>query len=142
MLATIERGRLGMVEFKSCLVDTERYLLTCYRYIKLNPIRAGMVSRSEDYRWTSYHTHARGEADPVFTLHGEYLHLGPGDVARQATCRILFQEELGEDRSAEIRTYVQQQCAWGSVRFQNQIEATLGRRARVRPAHRPLVGMG
>jgi len=29
------------------------YVLACYRYIELNPVRAGMVTRPEDCRWTS-----------------------------------------------------------------------------------------
>ena len=47
-------GTLWQGRFKSCLVDTERYLLTVYRYIELNPVRASMVSLPEHYRWSSY----------------------------------------------------------------------------------------
>jgi putative transposase len=35
---------------KSSLVQTEKYLLTCYRYIELNPVRAGMVEKPEEYK--------------------------------------------------------------------------------------------
>ena len=40
-------GRTGTLwegRFKSAVVDTDRYLLTCYRYIELNPVRANMVT--------------------------------------------------------------------------------------------------
>ena len=36
-------GTLWEGRFKSTLIDSERYLLTCSRYIELNPVRAGMV---------------------------------------------------------------------------------------------------
>ena len=36
-------GTLFEGRFKSSLIDGERYLLTCYRYIELNPVRAQMV---------------------------------------------------------------------------------------------------
>jgi putative transposase len=48
-------GTLWQGRFKSCLVDTERYLLTVYRHIELNPVRASMVSLPEHYRWSSVH---------------------------------------------------------------------------------------
>jgi len=46
-------GRTGTLfegRFRSSLVQTERYLLTCMRYIELNPVRACMVARPGDYR--------------------------------------------------------------------------------------------
>ena len=42
------QGRTGTLwegRYKATLIDSERYLLTCYRYIELNPVRAGMVNR-------------------------------------------------------------------------------------------------
>ncbi len=47
-------GTLFEGRFKSSLVESERYLLTCMRYIELNPVRAGMVVDPGDYRWSSY----------------------------------------------------------------------------------------
>lgn len=44
------RGTLLEGRFKSSLIDAESYLLRCYRYIELNPVRAEMVKRPEDYR--------------------------------------------------------------------------------------------
>ena len=39
-------GTLWEGRYKATLIDTERYLLTCYRYIELNPVRAGMDDTS------------------------------------------------------------------------------------------------
>jgi putative transposase len=48
------RGTLWEGRFRSCLVDSEHYLLACYRTIELNPHRAGMVNHPRLYRWLSY----------------------------------------------------------------------------------------
>ena len=51
-------GSLWEGRFKSSLVDCERYVLACYRYIELNPVRAGMVVCPSGYRWSSYRHNA------------------------------------------------------------------------------------
>jgi putative transposase len=55
-------GTLWEGRFKSCLVDSEAYLLKLYQYIEYNPVRAGMVVHPEDYRWSSYQRHGCAEA--------------------------------------------------------------------------------
>jgi len=40
--------------FKCSPIESDRYLLACTRYVDLNPVRAGMVARPEDYPWSSY----------------------------------------------------------------------------------------
>ncbi len=40
--------------YKTSLIDSDDYLLKCYRYIELNPVRAGMVESPEQYPWSSY----------------------------------------------------------------------------------------
>lgn len=47
-------GHLFQERFRSETVEDERYLFTVFRYIHQNPIKAGLVSRPEDYRWSSY----------------------------------------------------------------------------------------
>lgn len=46
-------GTLWEGRFRSCLTQSEDYVLACYRYIELNPVRAGMVRHPGDYRWSS-----------------------------------------------------------------------------------------
>lgn len=130
-------GTLWEGRYKSCLVDTERYLLTCYRYIELNPVRAAMVADPADYAWSSYHANAQALPDKLVVPHAEYLRLGADASERCSAYRQLFKEVLGDARLAEIRAYVQQQRALGTIRFQREIEAMIGRCANVRAAHRP-----
>jgi len=62
-------GTLWEGRYKASLVEEERYLLTCYRYIELNPVRAGMVRLPEHYEWSSYQFNALGESNPLLKPH-------------------------------------------------------------------------
>ena len=68
-MAHSRSGTLWEGRFHSCLVPTEDYVLACYRYIELNPVRAGMVSAPEQYRWSSFATNAHGGDDALITRH-------------------------------------------------------------------------
>lgn len=65
-------GSLWEGRYKSSLVDNGKYLLSCYRYIELNPVRAGIVKQTEDYAYSSYHANALGKPDPMLTPHCEF----------------------------------------------------------------------
>ncbi len=69
-------GTLWEGRFKSSLVQSETYLLQCYRYIELNPVRANMVDDPSAYTWSSYHCNALGIESKLCTPHEEYLKLG------------------------------------------------------------------
>lgn len=80
-------GRTGTLwegRYKSTLVDSDSYLLTFYRYIELNPVRAGMVSHSSKYPWSSYQLNASGKPIQLLTPHTLYLQLGKTVAERQS----------------------------------------------------------
>lgn len=136
--ATYRRtGTLWEGRYKSCLVDSGRYLMTCYRYIELNPVRAAMVESPNAYAWSSYHCNAEGVADPVVHPHDDYLALGKTVRQRHEAYRLMFLDAISQDRLDEIRAYVQQQGALGSLRFQAAIEAQLQLAVVARPRGRP-----
>jgi len=58
-------GHVWQGRYKSSLVDKENYFIWCGLYVELNAVRAGLVSKPEDWRWSSYRFHAFGETDPV-----------------------------------------------------------------------------
>jgi putative transposase len=89
--------------FRSCLVATTSYALTCYRYIELNPVRAGIVAQPRDYRWSSYHANAEGSADPVLSAHAAYLALAQAPEDRIRAYRALFDSSLEAVMVEEIR---------------------------------------
>jgi len=57
------KGYFWSDRFKSVIVDNGETLINCLAYIDLNPVRAGMVKRPEEYRWNSlgYHVQARNK---------------------------------------------------------------------------------
>jgi len=65
-------GSLWEGRFHSTVIDTDRYLLACQRYIELNPVRAGMVAHPGDYRWSSYRANAQGQANALLVTHSAF----------------------------------------------------------------------
>ncbi|MCP4289635.1 MAG: hypothetical protein GY792_35310 [Gammaproteobacteria bacterium] len=101
-------GTLWEGRYKSALIDSERYLLTCSRYIELNPVRAGMVTGPGQYRWSSYQTNSLGRVDRYVTPHAFYQRLGPNPVARCKAYRALFNTDVSEEALELIRENTQQ----------------------------------
>ena len=130
-------GTLWEGRFKSALVDSDNYLLTCYRYIELNPVRTCMVTTPADYRGSSHARNAHDGHEPRITPHPLYLGLGANDTERQRTYRELFKAELRSNELDELRAHTLQQKAWSSDRFRQQIEVLAQRSAGVRPRGRP-----
>ena len=64
-------------------IYAKRYLLACMRYIELNPVRAQIAVRPEDYRWSSYRANALGYEDRVVTPHPLYYALGRSEETRR-----------------------------------------------------------
>jgi putative transposase len=89
--------------YKSCLVQSEGYLLTCQRYIELNPIRAGMVRFPGNYKWSSYRSNAEGRHDGVVTPHLVYDRMGRDASARRQAYLRLFQQALTPMQVEQIR---------------------------------------
>ncbi|MGH8108398.1 MAG: transposase [Arenimonas sp.] len=130
-------GTLWEGRYKSSLVDTETYLLRCYRYIELNPVRARMVNSPDAYKWSSYAFNACGEINLMLSPHPCYLELGVSDDARQSAYKAFVSEALDPAETGEIRSYLQQGRVLGSPRFQAHIEKLHGRIATTRPRGRP-----
>jgi putative transposase len=122
-------GGLWEGRFRSCLVEEERYLLNCYRYIELNPVRAGMVSRPEDYPWSSHVANIGKHPDPLLDPHPLYLELGREVSARQEAYRALFQQELSAESLEEIRAATHGNRVLGTEAFQDRVDARLTKRA-------------
>ena len=130
-------GTLWDSRYKSSVVQSDTYLLTCQRYIELNPVRAAMVDDPAHYRWTSYRRNALGEADSRLTSHPLYVALGATDKARQVGYRGLFRAHLDEAAIDDIRLALNQNQPLGNSRFHAQIERKAGERREARPRGRP-----
>jgi putative transposase len=130
-------GTLWEGRYRATVIDTDRYLLTCMRYIELNPVRAGMVGHPGDYPWSSYRHNAQGEPDLLVKPSRTFRRLGADAVERRAAYRGLFRSQLSETDVQVIREATN--CGWalGNDRFRARIEALSMRRAAPRPRGRP-----
>lgn len=118
-------GTLWEGRFKASIVDSSEYLFACYRYIEMNPVRAGMVLHPANYRWSSHACNGLGAEDPVVSPHSQYLTLGAKRSDRARNYRLLF-EGLNDDVVLdEIRLHTQSGTPLGDQRFQKQIEQAL-----------------
>ena len=120
-------GTLWESRHKSSLIDAESYLLSCYRYIELNPVRANMVAHPADYQWSSYRYNAYGENNDLVTAHDVYLSMDPEKESRQIAYRNLFESALPKKLLHEIRNAANFSMPLGENRFKQQIEQTLNR---------------
>jgi putative transposase len=121
-------GTLWEGRFKASLVQAEDYLLGCYRYIELNPVRAGTVSAPEAYRWSSHRIHIGLAPNRFVTDHPLFDSLGASDEQRHKAYRALFDAHLDPSNETTIRQSVHNGWPTGSDRFRKQIEATLARK--------------
>lgn len=135
-------GALWQGRFKSSLVETERYLLNVMRYIELNPVRAGIVERAENYRWSSVHKHLGFSSEPMLTPHLIYLGLGKDPDDRAACWRNWLSQGTTADELAMIRSHAVQECVLGGGEFVDMVTKQMGRPAGYRPRGRPRAKTG
>ncbi len=131
-------GTLWEGRYKATLIDSEQYLLTCMRYIELNPVRAGMVDHPGDYPWSSYGANAVGEANRLITPHLLYRRLGRSAQARQRGYRQLFRGQIGKTDLQAIREATNKAWVLGNDRFKEKVATLAGRRTQPKPRGRPV----
>ncbi len=117
---TIWEGR-----YKASLIHDEQYLLTCMRYIELNPIRAELTKSPGYYRWSSYRANAQGKEDKLLTTHPLYLSLGKTNASRLEGYKALFKAHIDEEDLKDIRAAWQTGTPLGNDYFKEKIERKL-----------------
>ncbi len=120
-------GTLWEGRHKASLINAEEYLLACYRYIELNPLRAGMVDAPEAYPWSSYRWHGWGRVDPLIRDHDLYIALGACAGDRQLAYRALVLGRLEPDSLQVMREASEHNYPLGNDRFRESIALQLGR---------------
>lgn len=127
--STRERtGALWDGRYRATVVETDRYLLACMRYIEQNPVRAGMVSRPERYPWSSHRANGFGMRDPLVTPHPSYRTLAVSPAARRANYLALFCQPVADEETRAIRDATQHAWALGDAAFRASVQCH-GRRA-------------
>lgn len=87
-------GALWEDRYDALPVHVGRYLLSCMRYIELNPVRARVVAWPGQHRWSSFRANALGQNDPLLRPHAFYCALGRDAASRQAAYRKLFRNQI------------------------------------------------
>ena len=90
-------GTLWEGRHRESLIQADRYLLACHRYIECNPVRALMVPVPEEYRWSSYSANASGSPTGMLVPHPTYLSLAVDPEDRGQAYRRLFAADGGDD---------------------------------------------
>ncbi|HEX8572787.1 MAG TPA: transposase [Allosphingosinicella sp.] len=122
------KGHLWQERFGSFPMD-EAWLIACARYVELNPVRAGLVRRPEDWRWSSASAHlglgpdALGESGALLERIPHWRGLLDGGLDDAALAAIRARERTGH--------------ALGSAAFLESVKARLGREVAPRPRGRP-----
>ena len=132
-----QTGTLWEGRFKSSLVCTIQYLLTLYRYVELNPVRAKMVISPAHYKWSSYHANALGKESGVCQPHDTYLQLGATPSERQGIYRLLFQDSLTKPLIDEIGACTNKELVLGNDKFKREMEALIGKKLKTGKMGRP-----
>lgn len=126
--------------YRSCLVQSEKYLLALYRYIELNPVRAGMVQEPSEYSWSSYQCNALGKQSELITAHPIYLAINQDVNKRLANYRALFIHHVESTLIEDIRKATNKGLALGNEQFKFNVEALSGRSVIEGKRGRPMVG--
>jgi len=129
-------GQLWEGRFRSCLVDSARYVLGCHRYIELNPVRAHMVATPAEYPWSSYAGNAGIRHDALLTPHAEYL-----AIAGEAQRARAYQEFAAADDPEAVKA-IRDATESGFALLGNDLKARLesqgARLERDKPGPRPV----
>ena len=118
-------GRLFQGRYKALIVDKDSYLLDLSRYIHLNPVRAGLVKRPEQWRWSSYTEYIKPSSVNKWIETGEILsHFGK---RRNTACRKYAEftrAKLGKDDD-DIFSDVASQLILGSDEFVEKVKSLI-----------------
>ena len=112
------RGHLWQERFHSFPMD-ETWLLAAARYVELNPVRAGLVKRARQWRWSSARAHLEGRDDELAAA-APLLELAPDWRGHLA-------EGLEAERLDRLRLHARTGRPLGTARFVENLEHHFGR---------------
>ncbi|MDD2273409.1 MAG: transposase [Desulfuromonadaceae bacterium] len=98
-------GHLFQGRFKAILVEADEYAVELSRYIHLNPVRAGMASKPEEYPWSSYHAYIGNTAAPEW-LNTDFIlgsFTGSADNARKKY-QLFVEDLIGKKHESPLKS--------------------------------------
>ena len=130
-------GTLWEGRFRGAVIESERYFLTCMRYIESNPVRSGLALHAADYEWSSHAHHAGQRSDPLLTDHALFWSLGNTPFDRQSAYKALSEQPLPSDVVQLLTSSALKGWGLGSAEFLQRVSEEAGRRASPRSRGRP-----
>lgn len=124
-------GHLFQDRFKSILIEKDRHLLSCGAYIELNPVRAGITNKAEDYIYSSCAYYTQGKDLPSINPDPLYLELSDKKDMRKLLYTDFIENESGKDLSYSKGNYI------GSDEFEKRIKDDYGIEKVTRKQGRP-----
>ena len=115
-------GSIWESRFKCSPIETERYLLTCGRYVDLNPVRAGIVSAPAEYAWSSYRARAGLLPVPGSIRIRPLKRSRTTEIRRAVRYRELVEEAIDDDDLALIRDAYASKPIDGNERLRSESE--------------------
>lgn len=134
------QGRTGTLwegRYKSTLIQSERYLLTCTAYIDLNPVRAGLASEPADYPWSSHSHYIGRRYDRLVTPHPLYWELGNTPFAREAAYAELVRSGITPEQQHALTDSALRGWALGEATYVADLQKRTARRVSKTRAGRP-----
>jgi putative transposase len=122
-----QRGHVWQDRFFSSPLDGA-YFANAVRYVELNPVRAGLVKKPEDYAWSSAAAHCGLVTNRVVSVVTRSALLG--DIANWSRW---LSEGAGDEAIQTLRRHNEQNLPCGSDEFVSHLEAECGRPLRYRP---------
>jgi putative transposase len=129
-------GTLWEGRYRATLIESERYLLACTRYVELNPVRAGIVADPAAYRWSSCRHNLARVLDPLVTEHALYKALGEDRAMRAAAYAALLAMPLDEGWIETLRHATNHGWAIGDADFMKRCAAAGRRPAKRTPGRK------
>ena len=130
-------GTLWEGRYKSTLIQTDRYFLTCMAYIDLNPVRAALVAQASDFPWSSHGHYIGQRVDKVITPHALVWELGNTPFAREAAYAELVRSGVSHAQQTALTDAVFRGWALGDPHFVAHLQNLTERRVSKGKAGRP-----
>jgi putative transposase len=130
-------GHVWQGRFKSPVVQNDEHLLAVLRYIEANPLRARLVTRAEDYRWSSYRAHGCGEENELLDRLVIYEELSSYPQVRQRKWAEKVHLPMDERTKLAIRRSVETGLPYGSDAWVRRLASKLDLDLTIRPRGRP-----
>jgi putative transposase len=121
-------GHVWQGRFKAFPIQLDEHLLTVLRYVERNPLRANLVRRAEDWRWSSLRERLSGQPS-------ELLH--PGPVVLPRNWPALVNRPQSEAELAALRRSIARGTPFGSDHWMKLTATRLGLEFTLRPRGRP-----